>query len=859
VITPKKPKFNFDVKRFLLRKGERVAFGLALTLMLAMVVASGLSLARGKGSAANTRLLNDLNSEARTKMATSKPTADVTSLPPDLLAALAANGADLIDPDLFACDQPFFSRQGLADRKWRRPKVLAPVEFTAEVMRGGIESYMFVMGDDRRPKEIAVLAQHDTRQDLNAALRMQGIFAKYQAGMAVGPGSLPGGGGGGGGAPRMMGRPGRGRGGMGSGGGGGSESSGGVAGGNGPDGSGSGSPGGGSSGRPQGRRGDLLNRTAFRREGDLKFISVDEFVQKPSGRRLARTVIPTRMAVISGCFPYRAQLEEYRWALHFDSIESMLNDPGASLEFLGMQVQRRTVTPLGESITDWEDLDIETPIKQLKLASTGSQKENEELLRYGIIVYPNRLVMPRPKLVRHESYPEERLRLLTKTIADLKKPDVVVLAQPPKASIFDREIDVWSDKPVIGGEADTVPAASGSPRAAQIPAPINGGGASGGRRRGARGRFSEDESPADEGAMTQPRGQAATRVPPEYCLFRFLDVTIEPGRSYEYRIKVEIANPSYGQPDRALTEAVAREPALVADEWTVVSRNPARGRGRLRGTIPDDLESSVGRTPGMAMRRGRSERDRGPLFATMPDALRSYVGQTPPEGMWKDRLGRAGGPLRVSVPDDLEFYAVDEAAGASAESQKRKAMEVHRWLDVVQVNPTDRASVMPVGAWSILPRIPVSRGEYIGRTVEMPVPVWKPTQNGFVFATPPEDEERQGAVKRTIRHSGVRVDFATEPLSETGAGPILVDFDGGKRAHPADPKAVLADTSWEVLVYTADNKLVLRNSATDSVDPGRTARVTEWEQWLKETANAMSGANGGRGPGGGRGRRPGGR
>ena len=343
--------------------------------------------------------------------------------------------------------------------------------------------------------------------------------------------------------------------------------------------------------------------------------------------------------------------------------------------------------------------------------------------------------------------------------------------------------------------------------------------------------------------MTQPRGPAATRVPPEYCLFRFLDVTIEPGRTYEYRIKIEIANPSYNQPERALTESVAQEPALVADEWTVVGRDrgegmwtgwPAREGGPSRVRMANDPENSVGRTRAEGMRKDQPA----------PEAMRK-----------RRRPTRDGGPLLVTVPDDLEYYAVDEPASTS--SEKRKTMEVHRWLDVVQVNPTDRASVMPVGAWSILPRIPVSRGEYIGRTVEMPVPVWKPTQNGFVFATPPEDEERQGPVKRTIRHAGVRVDFATDPLSEQGGGPILVDFEGGKRLHPTDPKTVLADTPWEVLVYTADNKLLLKNSATDTTDPTRTARVNEWEQWLKETANLTNAAR--TGGGGGRGRRPGGR
>jgi hypothetical protein len=851
--TPKKLKFDFDFKQFMVRKGERVAFGLALAIMLSMVVIYGLGLARGKSSAANARLLNDLNSEARTKMATSKPTGEVTSVPPDLLAALAASGADLIDPDLFACDQPFFSRESQADRKWRRPKVLAPVEFSAQIMRGGIESYMFIMGDDKKPAQIAVLTQHDTRQDLQAALRMQGIFDKYSVlGAAAtgafsgGPGGFrggPGGRGGGGGRmpPAAARRGARARGAGGGGAGSGTsepDSSDGGTGASGSAGEGSSraTAGGESSGNERARSPNLFSRTVVRREGDLKFMSVDEFVQKPSGRRLARTVIPTRMAIVSGSFPYRAQLEEYRSALHFDSIESMLNDPAAVPQFLGILAQRRTVTPLGAPITDWEDLDIETPIKQLKLASTGNQKENAEMLRYGIIVYPNRLVMPRPKLVRHEYYPEERLPLLTKAIADFRKPNVVVLAQPPKASIFDREIDVWSDAPLIDSEAGNAPAGSASPQPLATSTPTGGGGATVGRRRSGRGRFSDDEPAGDEAAPTQSREQRVTRIPPEYCLFRFLDVTIEPGRTYEYRVKIGIANPSYSQPDRALTEAVAREPALVADQWTVVTGTPA-------------VAPSKGRTPTEARWKGRASA--GGMWKSRPAA----------EAVWNSRRARGRVPLRVTVPDDLEFYALDEPAGAAPDNHKRKTMEVHRWLDVVEVNPTDAASRAPVGAWSILPRIPVSRGEYIGRTVEMPVPVWKPTLNAFAFATPPDDEQRQGPVKRTIRHSGVRVDFATDPLSENGAGPVLVDFEGGKLALPADSKTVLADTPWEVLVYTADNKLVLRNSSKDTVDSTRTARVNEWEQWLKETAiqtNAARAAEG-RDASGGRGRRRGGR
>jgi hypothetical protein len=804
----KKLKWTFDFKKFFIKRGERVAFGIAVVVMMFMVVINGMSMGLVNTTAtANTRLLKDLNTQASQKVTTSTPPPGMAALPHELLAAKAR----AIDPDLFVCRRPFFGRE-TPDRKWRQPKVLAPVEFTAQVVRGGIESYMLVMGEDHKPKLIGVLAPHDAKLDLQAALRMQGIFAKYDAFSAVATQAV-------GGAPGGMAAAGGGgaAGGLGAGtgmnaqGGGtgsghhrtqkaqfhhGSSSHKGGAGGNEDKGSEGGDSeagqgGGGASGsniagsttgetehssprraesssvdpRP---RADLLNRTILPREADLKFISVTDFMEHPSGKRLAKTVIPMRMAIVSGSFPYRSQLEEYRCALHFDSIEAMLNDPDAIPEFLGMQVQRRIVRPNGHPITDWADLDIETPIRQLRLASTGSQKENAQLLRYGIIIYPNRLVMPRPKLSRHERYPAEELTLVKKAMAEFKKSkEVTVMSAPRKPSIFDEEIDVWSDAPIVGGEG-------GNAKIALEAQPARSTGSGPGpssKRRGRNGRFSAGEE--DDMVAPQQQRQAFACVPPKYCLLRFIDVTIEPSFTYEYRVKIEIANPGYNNPDRAATESLTREPAIVGKQWAVVTRN--------------------------------SDRDKSPLL--------------------------------VTVPDDLEYYAVDEPSAGSRSDHDQVSMEVHRWLDVVQVDPVDRASVMPVGGWSILPRIRVRRGEYIGRTVEMPLPVWKPTLNGFGFATPPDDEEGRGAIKHTIHHLGVPVDFATDPLSEIAGGAILVDFDGGKQADPKDPKTALDSMPWEVLVYTAENKLVVRNSATDTGDPRRLARVNDWAQWLKATAN----------------------
>jgi len=61
-----------------------------------------------------------------------------------------------------------------------------------------------------------------------------------------------------------------------------------------------------------------------------------------------------------------------------------------------------------------------------------------------------------------------------------------------------------------------------------------------------------------------------TRVekPLEYQLFRFLDVTVEPGKHYQYRIKIGLANPNYDVKARYLTEvSLAKRPSIVA-EWS---------------------------------------------------------------------------------------------------------------------------------------------------------------------------------------------------------------------------------------------------------------------------------------------------
>jgi hypothetical protein len=51
---------------------------------------------------------------------------------------------------------------------------------------------------------------------------------------------------------------------------------------------------------------------------------------------------------------------------------------------------------------------------------------------------------------------------------------------------------------------------------------------------------------------------------PDYCLVRVLDVTIEPGKTYQYRLRIKMANPNHKRTDVA-QKKFAEDPALWSD------------------------------------------------------------------------------------------------------------------------------------------------------------------------------------------------------------------------------------------------------------------------------------------------------
>jgi hypothetical protein len=58
---------------------------------------------------------------------------------------------------------------------------------------------------------------------------------------------------------------------------------------------------------------------------------------------------------------------------------------------------------------------------------------------------------------------------------------------------------------------------------------------------------------------------------PEYCLARFVDVTVEPGKSYEYRFKIRMRNPNFKRAEDVIAPEFAKEEYL-ASSWVQLPR-----------------------------------------------------------------------------------------------------------------------------------------------------------------------------------------------------------------------------------------------------------------------------------------------
>ena len=212
-----------------------------------------------------------------------------------------------------------------------------------------------------------------------------------------------------------------------------------------------------------------------------------EDLMKLKGVRLAEKVLPVRMAIITASFPYQKQVEEFRRSLRLGTNW----EAHRQVAFRGFHVQRRDVGRDGKA-EEWNDrqhtIDIVATFKQiLKLNGRRLEAEHPKL---KLVTFPG-LVMPRP-MQFEPSYS------LSPFEEDNPPP------YPPPESKLKHVADTLKD--LARRNQPFVPPGESK------------------------------DSP-----VKQPKGWQ----PPEYCLLRFLDMTVQPGKSYEYRFQIRMANSNF--------------------------------------------------------------------------------------------------------------------------------------------------------------------------------------------------------------------------------------------------------------------------------------------------------------------------
>ncbi|HEX3152125.1 MAG TPA: hypothetical protein VHR66_28895 [Gemmataceae bacterium] len=263
----------------------------------------------------------------------------------------------------------------------------------------------------------------------------------------------------------------------------------------------------------------------------------DEEIEKQlAGRRLAITIHPQKMVVLQAAFPYRAQLEKFKTALRYQTIEQLYQHPEDMPVFHGVDVQRRVYSAKGEMLDDWQTIDLAINSQELRAIKLYYNEDSNDLKRVELHE-DHMLVMPLPHEIAGK-YPDMKLKTIKDSIDKIKKADPKMTAPPPPktklgaGNPFKREegpnAGLYNPE-VTGGGA-------GGPSMLIPPSGKKGGGAEGG-----------------VGAGTTAAG--GNYEPPDFIFVRVYDTDIQDGRTYEYRLRVRVKNPNFGRKTDSVSKA----------------------------------------------------------------------------------------------------------------------------------------------------------------------------------------------------------------------------------------------------------------------------------------------------------------
>ena len=497
---------------------------------------------------------------------------------------------------------------------------------------------------------------------------------------------------------------------------------------------------------------------------DLMPVNFKEFSKDPGKYECADMIVPKHMAIVVGSFPYKKQLQEFKEALRLTDpaqlFQEKVGDPDKekpAFQFLGFDVQRRVVKPDGTA-PDWEtkgdpnvetlDLGENSPFAKLVfLLGKRFAHEDEKTARLRV---PG-LAMPLPQQASEDAYPplEKDLSEYQKTAQKAEANNQMQVELPPDPRFDQSNINIFDP-----GQGDAVPSAtatSGFPTR-MGPSPMPSGS-------GPNDRRGMTTGPVPGVAPSQKQTEDYENYA-DFVLFRLIDITVQPGKTYEYRIRIKMVNPNYGKPDSQLSFHDLGLKKELTSEWVEVKAK-VEDKALLRGTVPDDLH----------------------FYAVDEKALK---------------------------PNPREYKGINSQKLPDAE---QAVIQAHRWLDtLVQRAGSDTP---PVGDWVIAERLFVYRGESLAKDAVVKVPIWVPAKRGFVF--PPSKEGIKVAFGTdNINKVPLLVDFEGGPKQPVSYAPRVVQGPEGPK--PTTTKMFEETVKAELLLFSPSGKLLVRKSQVDEND-----------------------------------------
>jgi hypothetical protein len=664
-----KSKSKIDIKQFLIAKGEYVAIGVA-GLFLVILLLWGIT----KWSSAKppTETVKALKTGAdqvqrginRGKSELTEEDKQPAQVPVWVTTPYVFNPVSTKD---FPLTNPQFDPTAKPDTKRENPHVLPIEVYQVDLVRGSMKGTDIIEGNDGVPR-IAFLTTKTIAAPDKAKMKLVSDAIRNKAGklktQPKGPQPVP---------------MGMGMGGI-------------------PMGMGILQPGGGP-GPGEGGFGFGYDANAQRVEKAIEYVArdqVDEWVSK--GKPLAMTVVPLRMVTIHAEIPYKKQLEEIKRALRLPT----LNDAAAwGPYFDGYNIKRKVsrMMPDGKLhvIQDFADYNFEDKYRTLIDARKNGDHFEEGYLAY-FIRYEMALALPLPQLItetqKNSPYPEIRLKNILATIEKLKaaaKPQVTPSALlerlkggTPRGDLYRPQNSQLSGAETLFGPEGTM---DGGPRFSQEQM--------GGFRPGGSGRPAGAIDPKNQ---FNPNRELVNTVEIEHLLMRFLDVDVEPGKTYEYQIQLRMRNPNYMM-DAAVSKPADAKKEFLDSPW---------------------VQTTAITIPGESF-----------LYAADWSAYSKKI----KEEYEKEKV----------LMDRLQV------------KEHQAVVQTCNWME--QIRTGDGGKREPVGAW-VVADFPVARGEYIGRKQYVKLPLWSSENTAYILREIPDDVIPPKGGKRSPQPRGWLIDFS---------------------------------------------------------------------------------------------------